>query len=201
MSTPEHDPVIEQVVDELDTLSKVPKLSGKAGHLITWSDRLFTTLATLALLGMAAAVLLQIAGRLFLPFSPAWTEELSRYLFIYMVALSSGAVIHRNRHVNVELFHHWLGPRGRALYQALLCLLVGGFAVIVLPYAWVYAQNGAWQTSPTLKVPMLYIFFSTVVLFALVLLYSAIGVIEGLVALRRGASNGDTEATETSSWK
>lgn len=198
MSTPEHDPVIEQVVDELATLSKVPKLSGKAGRLIAWGDQLFTALATLALLGIAAAVLLQIAGRLFLPFSPAWTEELSRYLFIYMVALSSGAVIHKHRHVNVELFHHRLGPRGRAGYQVLVCLLIGGFALIVLPSAWVYAQNGGWQTSPTLKVSMLYIFFSTVVLFALVLLYSAIGVIEGLVAMRRKRSPDEGGA---SSWK
>jgi TRAP-type C4-dicarboxylate transport system permease small subunit len=198
MLTPEHDPAIEEVVDELDTLSKVPKLSGRVGRLIAWNDRLFTALATLALLGIAATVLLQIAGRLFLPFSPAWTEELSRYLFVYMVALSSGAVIHKNRHVNVELFHHCLGPRGRAGYQALVCLLIGTFAAIVLPYAWQYAQNGMWQTSPTLKVSMLYIFFSTVVLFALVLVYSAIGFLEGLVAMRRKSPPDDEEA---SSWK
>ncbi|TFH87811.1 TRAP transporter small permease [Billgrantia azerbaijanica] len=191
----------QQIVEGLEALSTVPRLGGAVGRAIGWLDRLFTALATLALVGIAGAVLLQIAGRLFLPFSPAWTEELSRYLFIYMVALSAGVVIRQNRHVNVELFHHWLGPRARAAFQALVCLLVGGFALVVLPYAWVYAQNGAWQTSPTLKVPMLYIFFSTVVLFALVLLYSAIGLVEGLVALWRGASRSDTEATETSSWK
>ncbi|MGM0782859.1 MAG: TRAP transporter small permease [Pseudomonadota bacterium] len=199
MSSPEHEADIErQVIEELDTLSKVPKLGGLPGRLIGWADRLFIGLAVLALLGIAAAVLLQIAGRLFLPFSPAWTEELSRYLFIYMVALSSGAVIHRNRHVNVELFHHWLGPRGRALYQALVCLLVGAFAAIVLPYAWVYAENGGWQTSPTLKVSMLYIFFSTVVLFALVLVYSAIGFVEGLAALWCKPPSADREP---SAWQ
>ncbi|WP_163578223.1 TRAP transporter small permease [Halomonas faecis] len=199
MSSPEHEADIErQVIEELDTLSKVPQLGGVPGRLIGWADRLFIGLAVLALLGIAAAVLLQIAGRLFLPFSPAWTEELSRYLFIYMVALSSGAVIHRNRHVNVELFHHWLGPRGRALYQALVCLLVGAFAAIVLPYAWVYAENGGWQTSPTLKVSMLYIFFSTVVLFALVLVYSAIGFVEGLAALWCKPPAADREP---SAWK
>lgn len=199
MSTLEHDVTPEaEILDELDTLAKVPRLPGRAGQLIDRADRFFTVLAVLSLLGIAAAVVLQIAGRLFLPFSPAWTEELSRYLFIYMVALSSGAVIHHHRHVNVELFHHWLGLRGRALYQVLVCVLVGGFALIVLPYAWQYAQNGAWQTSPTLKVPMLYIFFSTVVLFALVLVYCVIGVIEGLVALVRGPIDSEKDAP---SWK
>ncbi|EPC00268.1 hypothetical protein L861_07165 [Litchfieldella anticariensis FP35 = DSM 16096] len=188
MGSPDQEPHVEQVVEGLEAMSTVPKLGGVIGRVIGWIDTLFTWLATLALVGIAGAVLLQIAGRLFLPFSPAWTEELSRYLFIYMVALSAGVVIRKNRHVNVELFHHWLGLRGRAGFQVLVSLLVGGFAFIVLPYAWQYAQIGAWQTSPTLKVPMLYIFLSTVVLFALVLLYSAIGFIEGLVALWRGES-------------
>lgn len=194
MGSFDREPSIEQqVVEGLEAMSTVPKLGGPVGRVIGWLDTLFTWLATLALVGIAAAVLLQIAGRLFLPFSPAWTEELSRYLFIYMVALSAGVVIRKNRHVNVELFHHWLGPRARAGYQALVCLLVGGFAFMVLPYAWQYAQNGVWQTSPTLKVSMLYIFFSTVVLFALVLVYSAIGFIEGLVAAWRGVPQADTE--------
>ena len=184
----------QRVVEELDALSTVPRLAGVAGRMIGWLDTLFTTLATLALVGIAATVLLQIAGRLVLPSSPAWTEELSRYLFIYMVALSAGVVIRQHRNVNVELFHHWLGPRTRAAYQALVCLLMGAFALIVLPYAWQYAANGAWQTSPTLKVPMLYIFFSTVVLFALVALYSAIGVVEGLLAMCRKPSQADPEA-------
>lgn len=182
-----------QVVEVLDGPPTVPRLTGAIGRLIGWLDTLFTALATLALLGIAATVLLQIAGRLVLPFSPAWTEELSRYLFIYMVALSAGVVIRQNRNVNVELFHHWMGPRTRAGYQVLVCLLMGAFALVVLPYAWQYAANGAWQTSPTLKVPMLYIFFSTVVLFALVALYSVIGVVEGLMAMCRQPSQVDTE--------
>ncbi|MDI5933483.1 TRAP transporter small permease [Halomonas kalidii] len=177
--------VEQEVLERLDSLSSVPTFQGALGRLIGWVDTLFTILAVLALLAIAGTVLLQIAARLFLPFSLAWTEELSRYLFIYMVALSVGVVLRRHRNVSVELFHHHLGPRARAAYQALIGLLIAGFAGVVLPYAWQYAQNGAWQTSPTLKVPMLYIFFSTVVMFALLLVYGAIGFLEGLVATLR----------------
>ncbi|GHC38293.1 TRAP transporter small permease [Aidingimonas halophila] len=173
-----------QVIDELDVLSSVPKLGGTFGRVIGWFDTLFAWLATLALVGIAGTVILQIVGRLALPFAISWTEELSRYLFIYMVALAAGLVIRHQRNVSVELFHHWLGPRGRAGYQVLICLLVGSFAAISIPYAWVYAENGAWQTSPTLRVPMIYVFFSTVVLFSVVVFYSVIGFIEGVVAMR-----------------
>ncbi|MCE8032717.1 TRAP transporter small permease [Billgrantia tianxiuensis] len=188
----------EQVMASLDALSAVPRLQGPLGRVIGWVDRLFVLLANLALVGIAVTVLLQISGRLFLPFTLSWTEELSRYLFIYMVALAAGVAIRRHRHVNVELFHHRLGLRTRAAYQALICLLVGGFALMALPAAWQFAQNGAWQTSPTLRVPMLYIFFSTVLLFGLVLFYSAVGLVEGLAAAWRPPVDGDREEA---SWK
>ncbi|UUD62741.1 TRAP transporter small permease [Pseudomonas seleniipraecipitans] len=177
----------------LDALSEIPELTGPLGRALRYVDTLFVVLANAALLALAATVLLQISGRLFLPYSPAWTEELSRYLFVYMVALAAGVAIRRHRHVSVELYHHRLGPRTRAAYHVLISLAVGVFACIILPYAWIYAQNGAWQTSPALKVPMIYIFFSTVVLFALVLFYSVVGVVEGLIAMQR--------KPEVGSWK
>lgn len=185
--------VEQEALDQLDPLASVPTFQGGVGRLIGWVDTLFTVLAVLALLAIAGTVLLQISARLFLPFSVSWTEELSRYLFIYMVALSVGVVQRRHRNVSVELFHHHLGPHARAAYQALICLLIAGFAGVVLPYAWQYAQNGAWQTSPTLKVPMLYIFFSTVVMFALLLVYGAIGFLEGLVAIFRSPEHAASE--------
>jgi len=180
--------VEKEILESLDSLSSVPSFQGPLGRLIGWIDTLFTTLAVVALVTMAGTVLLQIAARLFLPFSIAWTEELSRYLFVYMVALSAGVVLRQHRNVNVELFHHRLGLRARAACQALICLLIAGFAWIVLPYAWQYAQVGAWQTSPTLRIPMLYIFFSTVVMFALLLAYSAISCLEGIVAIVRSSA-------------
>ncbi|WP_249976458.1 TRAP transporter small permease [Vreelandella olivaria] len=181
----DHKALETEALESLDPMSEVPKLQGLLGRLIGWVDTAFVTLAVLALVTLSVTVLLQVVARLFLPFSLSWTEELSRYLFIYMVALSAGAVLRRNRNVSVELFHHLLGMRAKAAVQAVICLAIGIFAYLVLPYAWQYAQNGAWQTSPTLRIPMLYIFFSTVVAFALLLVYSVLGVIEGVMAVLR----------------
>ncbi|MDN3525247.1 TRAP transporter small permease [Halomonas sabkhae] len=183
----------QEVLEQLDPLASVPTFQGALGRLIGVIDTLFTVLAVTALVAIAGTVLLQISARLFLPFSVSWTEELSRYLFIYMVAMSSGVVLRQHRNVSVELFQHTLGLRFRAALHSLICLLIAGFALIVLPYAWQYAMNGAWQTSPTLKIPMLYIFFSTVVMFALLLFYGAIGFLEGFVAIFRSPERPDSE--------
>ncbi|WP_462378785.1 TRAP transporter small permease [Pseudomonas sp. Marseille-QA0892] len=182
----------QHAVPGLDAINQVPQLQGRIGRVMAWIDTVFIVLATAALVAIAATVLLQISGRLFLPYSPVWTEELSRYLFIYMVVLAAGVAMRRNQHVSVELYHHRLGPRTRAAYQVVINLLIGAFACITLPSAWLYAQNGMWQTSPAMKLPMIYMFSSTVVLFALVLFYSVVRVAEGLIAMRK---------PEAHSWK
>ncbi|MBE0401954.1 TRAP transporter small permease [Halomonas citrativorans] len=184
----------QEALESLDSMSVVPRLQGPIGRMIDWVDTCFLTLAVLALVAIAGTVLLQVSSRLFLPFSIAWTEELSRYLFIYMVALSVGVVMRQHRNISVELFHHMLGPRVKAAFQALICLMIGVFAFLVLPYAWQYAQNGTWQTSPTLRIPMLYIFVSTVVTFALLLAYSVLGCLEGIIAMCRPSATREQES-------
>ena len=183
----------QEALEQLDPLASVPTFQGALGRLIGGIDTLFTVLAVLALVAIAGTVLLQISARLVLPFSVSGTEELARDLFIYVGAVSWVGAVRQHRNVSVELFHHTLGLRARAAFQALICLLIAGFAWMVLPHAWQYAMNGAWQTSPTLRVPMLYIFFSTVVMFVLLLAYGAIGFLEGLVAIFRSPERPDTE--------
>ncbi len=183
----EHETDIHQDIQEnLEILTRVPRLGGPIGRLAGALDRVLLTLAVIALVGLSLTVLLQVASRLFLPITLSWTEELTRYLFIYMVAMGAGVVQHRHRHVNVELFHGWLGFRGRAAYLALISAITFAFTLMVLPNAWQFAQIGAFQTSPTLRIPMLYIFFSSVVLFGTLLLYSLIGFAEGIIAMVRG---------------
>ncbi|HET8790823.1 MAG TPA: TRAP transporter small permease [Modicisalibacter sp.] len=186
----------EKDLENIDVMTTVPHVGGAIGRVLNGLDAIFTGLSTLALVAIVLTVLLQIFGRLFLDSPPIWTAEGSKYLFIYMVAMASGVVIRRSRNVNVELFQAYLGPRGLAVYQAAICALIGLFAAYILPHAWAFAQIGEFQTSPTLSISMLYIFMSTVFLFALILLYSIIGVFEALVALFRKSP----AETESSSW-
>ncbi|WP_417329444.1 TRAP transporter small permease [Halomonas cupida] len=186
MTRPDMTEPVQDIQESLEVLTSVPRLKGPLGRLADVLDRTLLALAVIALIGLSLTVLLQVTARLLLPFTVAWTEELTRYLFIYMVSLGAGVVLHRHRNVNVELFHGLLGFRGRAAYLALISLLTGGFSLIVLPEAWKFAQIGAFQTSPSLRVPMIYIFLSSVVLFASLLFYSVICTLEGIIALVRG---------------
>ncbi len=164
------------------------KVTGYLNSGLRLIDRLFGILAITALLAIAAVVTLQVVARFTLPSSPVWTEELSRYLFIYLIVLSSGLVIRQNRHVRLELFQHAMSPSYQAAYQAFCHLLTGAFAAYILPYAWKYAMIGRWQTSPALEVPMVWIFLSMVVFFALTVVYSTLGAISAFSDLHKSGA-------------
>lgn len=182
------------IEESLEVLTRVPRLGGPLGKLADGLDRLLLALGVAALVALSLTVLLQVASRLFLPITISWTEEFTRYCFIYMVSLGAGVVLHRHRNVNVELFHGQLGHRGRALYLIVISLITLGFALMVLPNAWRFAQIGAFQTSPTLQIPMVYIFYSSVLLFASLAFYAAICTLEGILSLIRPASNARSES-------
>ncbi|MBM6550685.1 TRAP transporter small permease [Marinomonas ostreistagni] len=145
-------------------------------------DKCFATLACVSLLAIAAVVLLQVVARFMLPSSPVWTEELSRYLFIYLIVLSSGLVIRDDRHVRLELFQGLLSPALKRAYVLICHALTGAFAAYLIPFALQYAQIGQWQMSPTLEMPMYWVFISVTIFFALTAFYSALGFVLELLS-------------------
>jgi TRAP-type C4-dicarboxylate transport system permease small subunit len=62
---------------------KTDSLKKSIDFLLSWLQNIFNTAAVLSLLGIVVVVLFQIFARYALPQAPVWTEELSRFLFIY----------------------------------------------------------------------------------------------------------------------
>jgi len=148
-----------------------------------WIFRLLTGLAFGTLI---ASVLIQVVSRLALPSSPVWTEELSRFALLYMVAAGCGLAIRSGELVNVDLFTVLLPERIRYGLELLVQLVVIVFlASLILP-AWKFVQVGAFQTSPALGWKMSLIHFIvflapiSLILFALERCWVVIG------HLRRG---------------
>jgi TRAP-type transport system small permease protein len=59
-------------------------------------------IASLLFIGVVATMLLQILGRIGVFDPPIWTEELSRWLWVWMVCLGMAEVERRNEHLAVD---------------------------------------------------------------------------------------------------
>jgi len=142
---------------------------------------LFRALTGLAFTVLIASVLLQVFSRLLLPRSPVWTEELSRFALLYMVAAGCGLAIRSGDLVNVDLVTNLLPGRWRSVLELLVLMVVIGFLGSLIMPAWKFVQIGAMQTSPALGWSMNSIHFTvllapiSLILFALERCWTVIG--------------------------
>ncbi len=87
------------------------------------------TLTLLILLNLVVGA--QIFSRYVLNHSLFWSEELARYMFIYLVFLSGAMVLRQDRHIQVTVFLDMLPAAVRGAILILGDLLMLGFVLTV----------------------------------------------------------------------
>jgi TRAP-type C4-dicarboxylate transport system permease small subunit len=145
--------------------------------------------AGIAFAVLMAAVIIQVLGRSVFSNSPVWTEELTRFGLLYLVAFGVGLSYRSGDLVNVDMICEWLPepwPRRlrfvSASATALLCAMLLG-------PAWSFASIGALQTSPALLWRMDFIYVSILLLLTLLLVFSLLRAVLMLLGQSDGHSN------------
>jgi TRAP-type C4-dicarboxylate transport system permease small subunit len=86
-----------------------------------------------------------------------WTEEMARFLFIWMVMLGAMIGVRDASHFDVDVWPD-LSPRPDALLRIVSMLFVLLFALVFVWYGIKFVQFGWNQTSELADLPMTYIF-------------------------------------------
>ncbi|SDH67052.1 TRAP transporter small permease [Alteribacillus bidgolensis] len=141
-------------------------------NLLTKLNKVFTLLFFTALI---VVVLLQITSR-FTPISFMWTEELSRFLFIFAIAFGAPVAMERREFVRVDIFVNLLPSKVKKYYDGAVYLLLGAFSIFLIYYAYEFALIGNMKTSATLAVQMSYIYGVMIISFAFIGIYSLLNV-------------------------
>ncbi|MDC3412060.1 TRAP transporter small permease [Aquibacillus sp. 3ASR75-11] len=148
--------------------------------------RILKFLTTITFSMMAIVVLIQILGR-YLPFTFVWTEELTRYLFVYAIAFGAPVAMERRGYMRVDILVNLLPLKIQKYYDAFIYLVLGVFSTMLVLYSYDFAMLGQGQTSATLKINMVYIFASMIVAFTFTAFYSFINIyniLTGKVAVK-----------------
>jgi len=153
-------------------------------------QKILETCAFISFSSLVITVLIQIFTR-YLPLgiSFIWTEEMTRFLFIYSVAFSAPLAMKKREYVNVDLILNVLPEYVRQIFDIFIDLLSCVLFTIVFFQAIKFAKLGIGQTSPAMRIPA-YIGFSSIMLLAIFVLYYGLGNLkERLFSLnRRGVS-------------
>lgn len=139
--------------------------------LIKKYNKFMSYLGLVCLGGFIISVLIQVISRTFLPKTPSWTEELARYLFIYMVAFGSSVAVHKKEFVAVDLIIDFLPRIIRKLIELVINIVLLLFVTFVLLKSVLsFAILEYRMVSTAMQVPMQYIYFSMIILFGLLIL-------------------------------
>ncbi len=131
-------------------------------RLLVWLDWILDKV-TLVLL---AILLLVVGGQVFsryaLNHSLFWSEELARYLFIYLVFLGSAIVLRRNGHIQVSFFVERLPPGIRRAIAVLVDLLLLWFTATVLVQSIRLASMVGTVLTAAMEIPWTFVYLGIV---------------------------------------
>lgn len=147
--------------------------SRKSGSSV-WAilDTVFWLIDMTVYIGMIGVVLLQIFARVFLPRVPAWTEELSRYLQVYLVAFGAGLAVKYDAFVSVETVFHFIGKKAGILLKMFNNAVVLTLFAYFFRYSIDLYQLGVPRSAVTMpEITMNMIYFSMVLMSASAFFY------------------------------
>jgi TRAP-type C4-dicarboxylate transport system permease small subunit len=108
------------------------------------------------LAAIAALVIYQVGGRYLLGNPPSWTEELARYLQVWLVLLAAPICLARGMHLSVDYLTPKLPAGPRRLVQRIVLVLIATFSLLLTFYGLRLLPVAALQTSPALGLSMVW---------------------------------------------
>lgn len=133
-------------------------------------DRATDALLMTLLAFLLATVTVQVAARYVFRSPIPWTEELARYLFIWLVFIGTAAAFRQGKHLKIESVSHWRSSAAKAIARGSVHLLVTGFLLTMILSSPNILRITFGQTSPTLSLPMGFVYLSFVVSLSLMLI-------------------------------
>ena len=148
--------------------------------VIHWLDKYFEEgLSAVLLAAMSVVILLQIVLKwLHMPLS--WSEELARYMFIWLIYIASSYAVKKRSHIKVEILSLLMKEKGNFILDIIADVAFLIFATVIAYFGWIATYKIAFvnvQQSPSMHINMGWAYMS----FALGCTLMAIRIIQDLI--------------------
>lgn len=103
---------------------------------------------------LAGVVFLQFFTRYVLNDSMAWTEEIARYLLIWVTFIGAAIAVRRGTHISVEAVLHFIPARAAPVLRFVIDVITVGFLALLCWYAVEITERMQIQTMTVADWPM-----------------------------------------------
>ncbi|QOR40857.1 TRAP transporter small permease [Billgrantia diversa] len=142
-----------------------------------------------ALIGV---ITLQIVSRVFFT-AVGWTEEVARFLLIWITFLGATLAYQRARHIAVTFVVEALPLRVAQLARVAAVLIALGFLVALIVIGYRYMQMQSFQHSASLRLSMTYVYAVMPISAAIMAWYALVDVFELIAKGPRASDTGNAE--------
>lgn len=139
--------------------------------MLKWLDEnLEEFLMVMLLIAMTLIMGIQVFARYALGESLSWSEEITRYLFIWSGFISVSYCTKKCISIKIEQFVGMFPKRGQAIFKVVNHTFELLLFFYLIPYAFLYLKSAfeSGQVSPACQIPMYYIQAAPLVSFVLV---------------------------------
>ncbi len=141
-------------------------------RLVERLERIQTRITFVFIAALVVFVSLQILVRLLLKMPLfLWTEELSRYVLVWMVFLGIGVGVKNDRHFAMDLFLPLLGRRWGTAVRVFNDLCMGAILVMLVLAGLRFSRFGLYQYGLTVEISMVLVYIAIPIGGVLALLY------------------------------
>lgn len=106
------------------------------------------------LIVLAVLVVLQVSTRFIINIPLSWTEELAKYLMIYIVFLGSGLAFRTNQHIAIDFLLQVSSPKTREKLEKIILWISAIFCIALAYYGAHLTYLVIGQSTPTLQYSM-----------------------------------------------
>jgi TRAP-type C4-dicarboxylate transport system permease small subunit len=132
---------------------------------------------------IAGLIVIQVFFRYVLRAPPIWTEELTRYVFVWLAWLSAAVVFRRGQHITIDAITSIMPDRLQAFHEFFVRVICVAILIFLLTYGW-QALEFATSYSPALNIQMVYVYASAPVAALIMLSFVVLDTVDKYLARR-----------------
>ena len=133
---------------------------------------------------MVFVMLYQVILRYVFAHSNSWSEEVTRYLFIFNVMLASAIAVRRNSHLQIDILINCFSPKVKRIFTIIATLAGIVFLVLLFQYSLQLCTQAASNISPGVGISMAVPYAAMPIGIVLMILTSIEVVLENIVKFR-----------------
>ncbi|TCP96543.1 TRAP-type C4-dicarboxylate transport system permease small subunit [Cricetibacter osteomyelitidis] len=150
-------------------------------------DIFISTFSIIMMVLLVICVTWQVFSRYVLQIPSTVTDEIARFSMIWVGLLGAAYTVGLQKHLSIDLFTHNLTHKKKAMSNILINVCIFAFSAGVMVFGgWTLVSNvyASGQISPSMQIPMAYVYIALPLSGILMIFYSILFLIENISVLK-----------------